>query len=272
MNKSLINSHPELSIIIVSYNTTQELEACLRSVFESVGKFNFEVIVVDNKSLDNSVSMTIKNFPEVILIENKENYGFAKAVNQGLKIAKGNYFLLLNPDTKVVNNAIEKLVDFAKKQQNLGAVGSKLLNPDGSPQASCYNLPSVKNAVLEYWFGKKGSYEKYLPNLQEPVKVEAVVGAVMLIPRSSIEKIGFFDEKYFMYFEDLDWCRRAKSKGLKIFWYPHVNFIHEHGSSAKKSGQKAHEFLKESSRIYNGVIIYLLITLVIKIGRIFNKK
>lgn len=270
MNKSLNNLNPELSIIIVSYNTKTELNACLTSVFQNIKQLNFEIIVIDNNSSDSSASMITRNFPDVILINNADNYGFAKAVNQGLKFAKGNYYLLLNPDTKVVNNAIEKLVDFAKNQQNLGAVGAKLLNPDGSIQPSCYNLPSVNNAILEYWFGKKGAYEKYVPKLQEPVKVEAVVGAVMLISRTAIEKIGPLDERYFMYFEDLEWCRNAGKMGFKIFWNPQSEVVHVHGASASQIGQKAQNLLIKSSKIYNGRVKYSIITLIIKLSRLFR--
>ena len=262
---------PEFSIIIVSYNTSDVLEACLDSVFQSK-ELNFEVVVIDNNSSDDSVEMIRKNFKDVVLIQNSQNLGFAKAVNQGLKKANGDFYLLLNPDTKVKNGAINKLIDFAKLQRNFGAVGGKLINTDDTVQASCYNLPSIMNAIAEYWFSKEGSYEKFIPDSQEPVEVEAIVGAAMLMPRFAIEKVGLFNERYFMYFEDLDWCRRAKRLGLKIFWHPEAQFIHLHGWSASKVSQLSLDRLRESSKIYNGLLKYFFLSSIIFFGQKFKGK
>jgi GT2 family glycosyltransferase len=261
---------PSISIVIVSYNTEQELKSCLLSIFEKTSVINFEVIVIDNNSSDKSCEMIRKNFTKVKLIENKINAGFAKALNQGLKIAKGDYFLILNPDTEIKNEAILKLLNFAKNKTELAAVGPKLINSDGTNQSSCYNLPSIKNAVLEFWFGKKGSYEKFYPNSVKPIEVEAIVGAAMLIPKKSMDKIGLFNESYFLYFEDLDWCRKAKKLGLKIYWDPNGEIIHVHGASSIQNKSKSQKMLIESSKIYNGKTKYFILTLIIRLGQIFN--
>jgi len=260
---------PEFSIIIVSYNTSDVLEVCLDSIFQSK-EHNFEVVVIDNNSSDDSVEMIRENFKDVVLIQNSQNLGFAKAVNQGLKKAKGDFYLLLNPDAKVKNGAIKKLIDFAKRQRNLGAVGGKLINTDGTIQASCYNLPSVKNAILEFWLGKKGAFEKYYPKSSKPVEVESIVGAAMLIPMKAIEQIGYFDERFFMYYEDLDWCRRAKRLKLKIFWHPDSQFIHLHGWVASKVSQLSSNRLRKSSKIYNGLLKYFLLYSIIFFGQKFR--
>ena len=260
-------SNPELSIIIVSFNSEKELKNCLESIFETAGK-NFEVIVIDNDSQESSVAI-IKSFKEAILVENDKNLGFAKAVNQGLKVAKGSYYLLLNPDTRATGGAVMTLLACAKAQTGLAVIGPKLMNLDGTTQSSCFNLPSIQNAILEFWFGRKEKFGKYYPKSQKPTEVEAVVGAAMLIPKEAINKVGFFDEKYFMYFEDLDWCRRASKVGLKIYYCPKAKFLHEHGASGKEIPQKTHKWLVESSKIYYGLLKYYLITLIILFGRKF---
>jgi len=257
----------ELSIIIVSYNTKKELRVCLESIYKYVD-VNFEIIVIDNASSDSSVEMIKNNFKDVILICNDKNLGFAKAVNQGFGKAKGDYYLLLNPDTEVKNGAVETLLDFTKTQSDFGVAGGKLINPDGTIQPSCYNLPTLRRAISEFWFGKKETFEKYFPETLKPVEVEAVVGAVMLIPKESIEKVGLFDERYFLYFEDLDWCRRAKNLGLKIWYHPQVKFFHQHGASGKKIPEKTNRWLIESSKKYHGIFKYYCITTIIKIGQL----
>lgn len=258
---------PELSIVIVSYNSEKELKDCLKSIFESGGK-NFEVIVIDNNSQDSSVAV-IKSFKVSILIENDKNLGFARAVNQGLKVAKGKYLLLLNPDTKATRGAVVTLLNCAKSQTGFAAIGPKLVNLDGTTQSSCFNFPSIKNAILEFWFGNKEKFGKYYPKFQKLTEVEAVVGAAMLIPKMVLSRVGFFDERFFMYFEDLDWCRRANKMGLKIYYYPKAEFLHVHGASGKEIPQKTYKWLVESSKIYYGLVKYYLITLIILFGRKF---
>lgn len=263
----------ELSIIIISFNTKNVLRDCINSIFKSVNIQKTEIIVVDNGSNDGSVEQ-IKNYDskfKIILIENKTNLGFAKAVNQGIRQARGDYILLLNSDIIVKPNSIKTMIDFAKNNKNVGVVGGKLLNIDGSFQPSVFHFPSVLGAIKEYWFGIKGAYEKYLPKGDNPEEVDAVVGAVMLIPRAVIEKVGLFDEKFFMYFEDLDFCRRVRNDGYTVYYYPRSRYIHYHGISGSKIPQKTNQWLIESSKVYNGLFKYYLVTLVISIGQKFKK-
>ncbi len=259
----------ELAVIIVNYNTAEAIKRCLESIRRWAQIPGLIVVVVDNHSSDSSVSV-IKKFAGIKLIQNKRNLGFAKAANQGIKAVRANYYFLLNPDAQLTAGALQTLINFAKNCPKLAAVGPKLLNPDGSSQASCYNLPSIKNAIWEYWLGRKGAYGKFTPPFDHPVEVEAVVGAAMLIPKAAIDKIGLFDEKYFMYYEDLDWCRRAKKTDLKIFWHPKARIIHEHGSAAKKIGSQAYFLLRQSSKIYHGVLKYHLLTAVLWLGQRFR--
>lgn len=252
---------PEVSIIIVNYNTAREIETCLISIQNSKGKSqNLEIIVVDNASTDNSVKV-IKKFFQVKLIQNKENLGFAKANNIGAAAATGNFFFFLNPDCEIQKDTIQKLLEFAKKNPN-SIIGPKLSNPDGSQQGSCYNLPTIWGAIKEFWLNVKGAYEKFAPTGDKPVKVQAIVGAAMLVSKNIFEKIGGFSEKYFLYYEDLDFCQRATKLGIPVYYHPQAIVTHSLG---RAGGNLEH--LKKSAKIYHGAAIYWLITLIIKIGQ-----
>lgn len=251
---------PEVSVIVVNYNTAKEIGRCLQSVYSLPSTANIEVIVVDNASTDESVQV-IRKFKNVELIENKKNLGFAKANNIGAKEAKGDFFFFLNPDTQVKKDTISNLLEFSKKNLN-AIVGPKILNPDGSLQGSCYNLPTILGALREYWLGQKGPYEKFAPVGVQPLKVEAIVGAAMFMPRKIFEKLEGFSEHYFLYFEDLDFCRRAAELNIPIYYYPQVVVIHSLGRAGGNI-----EHLKKSSRIYHGILKYFLITLIIKTSR-----
>jgi hypothetical protein len=257
----------DLSIIIVSFNTKDLLKRCLASltVFP-------EVIVVDNGSTDGTVGMLkkIKGL-KIKIIENKGNVGFAKAVNQGLRQAKGEYLLLLNSDIFVKKDALVKLMAFAKNQPQTGVVGGRLLNPDGSSQGSCFYLPTLTKVIKEFWFNGPSTLGKYTPAGNKPVEVEAVMGAVFLIPKKVLGKVGFLDERYFMYFEDLDYCRKVKQAGFRVYYLPAAEFIHEHGASGKSIPQQTHRWLVESSKVYHGAAKYYLITAIIWLGQKWQK-
>lgn len=263
----------DLSVIIVSFNTKDFLEECLKSLITNYYSLitDHEIIVVDNGSSDGSPEMVKSQFPKVKLVENRENVGFARAASQGFSYVQGKYILLLNPDTEVKEGALEKLVAFFKNEPKAGVIGARLLDPDGTVQASVYHLPTIGGAIREYWLGQKGAYEKYAPKGEKPVEVEAVTGAAMLFSQKTIEKIGFLDKGYFMYFEDLDYCRRARRAGLKVYYLPEAEIIHHHGKSAAKVGSKAYQYLTQSSKIYNGLLKYYLLYLIIRLGQVWRK-
>ena len=266
---------PVLSIIIVNYNTANILRQCLKSLEqESKRAKEQEIIVVDNGSTDNSVKMINDQWlmGNVKLIENQRNLGFAKAVNQGIKKSQGEFILLLNSDIVVKPKAIEKMIEFAQKHSIVGVVGGRLLNPKGSIQGSCYHLPTLSRIIKEFWFGQKNFSvtQKYAPLGNKPIEVEAIVGAVFLIPRKVIEKVGFFDERFFMYFEDLDYCRRVRNASFKIYYLPQAEFIHKHGASGKEIPWQTQKWLRQSSKIYHGVFKYWLITFIIWLGQKFK--
>ncbi len=275
-----------LSIIIVNLNTKKLLQDCLVSILKDKSlEEKVEIIVVDNGSTDGSVEMineewlmvkrkkssTINHQPSVIkLISNQINLGFAKANNQGIMEAKGEYILLLNSDTKVKSDTLDKLVDFAKQHPEAGIIGSRLLNPDGSTQPSIYHFPTIFGAIKEFWLGQKGAFQKFAAPGTSPVEAEAVTFAAVLISRKTIDKVGLLDERYFMYFEDLDYCRRVWQGGMKVYSLPSVEVIHYHGASGQGS-EKTYQYLVESSKIYNGLLKYILLTLILWSGQKWQK-
>lgn len=275
-----------LSVIIVDYNTGRLLAECLESIRQTTDNLEnpkIEVIVIDNASKDESIKSIIlprlrSGQAGIKSIKNKTNVGFAKAVNQGIKVAKGRYILLLNPDTEVRNDAIKELMEFAQSTDDVGVVGARLLNPDGSTQSSVFHFPTVWGAISEFWLGQEGVYSKYIPKGNGPIMVDAVVGAVFLITPEARKRVGLLNERYFMYFEDLDYCRRVWKSGLKVYYLPPAVVVHHHGASGKDISDEANQWrrLIPSSKLYHGLLKHYLITFVIwlglKIRRIFGSR
>lgn len=234
----------DLSVIIVSWNVRALLEKCLFSVFNPpVGGQDFEIFVVDNNSTDGSAEMVREKFPQVKLISNKENRGFAVANNQAIKKAKGDFVLLLNPDTEILDNALEKMVDFMKNHLDCGIAGCQILNPDKTVQPSVRMFPDLFTcslmvlklhhfkpifSLLGRYFAKDFDYSKTQP-------VEQVMGAFFMIRKEVIEKIGLLDEGYYLWFEEVDYCRRLlKKTDYKIYYTPVAQVIHYGGQSFKQ--------------------------------------
>ena len=267
-----------LSIIIVNWNTAKLLRDCLDSLKLDPPirrmKLEIEVIVVDNGSTDGSIDemqsfkASEKQNINLKIIKNKGNLGFSKAVNQGIKESTGEVVLLLNSDTIVKKGALKELLDFEEKVGSV-VVGARMLNPDGTVQGSCFYFPTVKRAILEYWLKKKNYFSKYAPAGLDSVEVEAVSGGAMLISRVLIDKIGMLDERYFMYFEDLDFCRRVRKAGYKIYYLPTAEIIHEHGASGKTLVDPADQWkrLIPSSEIYHGWLKHYLISFILWSGQ-----
>jgi len=195
-----------------------------------------EVIVVDNGSTDDSPTMVAKEFPQVRLIKNKKNLGFGAANNQGMKAATGDYFLLLNSDTVVKDQAPLKMAAFLAKNPRVGAVGCKLLNPDDSPQPSAGPFPGLKVSFimlfLEHWLGDLVRF-----SFKETKEVDWVMGAALMIRREVLSKAGLMDEKMFMYMDEVEWCYRLKKAGFKVMFYPGAAIVHLGGGSSKTGRQ-----------------------------------
>jgi len=266
----------DLSIIIVSYNTKNLVLGCLASIEKEGSDIKVEVIVVDNASSDGSKESFEKlkgRGRNVRFIFNKRNLGYAKANNQGIKVASGKYLLLLNSDTLVKKGALGVLIDFAKEHPDAGVVGPKLYNIDGTLQPSCFHFPTIRNAILEYWFGKKGLFEKFAPKGNKPAMVDAVVGAAFLITPQAKVKIGMLDERYWAYFEDIDYCRQAWRSGLKVYYLPQSEIIHYHGASFKKLANESEMWrrLIPSSKIYHGAPKHYMINTIIWLRQKWQK-
>jgi len=233
-----------LSIIIVNYNVKDFLEQALLSLRRALTQIPSEIIVVDNASVDGSLQMLKQRFPEVKLIENNRNVGFSAANNQGIKIAAGEYIVLLNPDTVVQEDTFSKLLDFFAQNPGASAATCKILNPDGSFSIDCRH--SVPTPLTAFWkmiglnrlFPKSKIFGKYnLTYLDENEvnQVEAVSGSFMMIKRAMVQKVGLLDEDFFMYCEDIDYCYRINQAGGKIFYVPDSQIIHYKGESTKKN-------------------------------------
>jgi hypothetical protein len=201
-----------------------------------------EVILVDNGSQDESGSEVKKAFPFVHLIENERNLGFAKAANQGLQKASGRYFLLLNPDTQVKNKVIKQLVSFMDTHLDVGVAGVQLFNADGSKQNSIANFPSLSTELLNKRL-LRWLFPKTFPGKErdypEPIEVDSVIGACMVVRRDALEQVGLLDEDYFIFLEETDWCYRMKRAGWKIYHIPQAQVFHFQGKSAETVKKRA---------------------------------
>ena len=239
----------DLSIIIVSYNTKDLLKQCLDSIYGKVQDISFEIFVVDNNSQDGSPKMVKNLFPQVKLIENKENKGFASANNLAIKRSNGKYVLLLNSDTIVLPGSLSKMVQFMDETPKAGATGCKLINPDGSLQSFGRGLKRVR---------EKGVRE-----------VNWVEAACLMVRQRVIDGIGLMDENFFFYSEDMDWCRRIRLAGWKIFCISQAKIIHYgRGSTRKWDSKIVTEAYKSGyyyARKHFGIIIaviYRMVTLI----------
>lgn len=237
---------PKISIIIVSFNTSSLLLNCLAALYKAIQFAHLtdksEVIVVDNASYDGSSQKVAERFPFVSLIQNKENAGFAKANNQGIRYAKGEYVFLLNSDTEITKDALAHLLTSAESQENLGAIGARLLNFDETFQPSLGFFPHL--AKIFFWMSFIDDIPFLLPIIK-PYHVESgkfyekfqevdwVSGACVLVTRAAIQKVGVLDENIFMYGEEVEWCYRMKKAHFRILYTPTALVFHKKGSSGE---------------------------------------
>jgi GT2 family glycosyltransferase len=269
----------DLSVIIVNWNTKDLLCQCIDSLTQTLKKIDTEIFVVDNGSTDGSVAAVREKFPGVRLIENPVNMGFARANNQAISLSSREYLLLLNPDTRAKDEAIPQMLSFMSSHARAGLVGAQLLNADGSKQNSIANFPSLatellNKSLLRWLFPEKfPGKERDYPN---PVEVESVIGACVLVRREAVNQVGLLDEKFFLFLEETDWCFRVKKAGWKIYHIPQAEIFHFQGKSAEAEKGKTrieyyrsryHYFRKnrgsfQTSVLSIGLIIKLLVELV----------
>jgi GT2 family glycosyltransferase len=255
----MVSYGKQLSVIIVNYNVKYFLEHCLASVFKAGRQISMEVFVVDNNSVDGSVSMIKEKFPQVQLIENKLNAGFSKANNQAIKLAVGEFVLLLNPDTVVEESTFEKCLSFMNDHPDAGAAGVKMIDGKGHflPESK-RSLPTPAIAFFKVFglsaiFPKSkifGRYHLGYLDRNQVHSVEILSGAFMFLRKNTIDKVGYLDEDYFMYGEDIDYCYRILKNGYKNFYLPDTTIIHYKGESTKKGS------LNYVFTFYNAMIIF----------------
>jgi N-acetylglucosaminyl-diphospho-decaprenol L-rhamnosyltransferase len=228
----------DVSVIIVNWNTRDLLVQCLLSLYDTADDLDFEVIVVDNASADGSAEIVCREFPQVRLIQNAENVGFARANNQAMAVSQGRYVLLFNSDAIATPGAIQSLVSLADAELRAGIVGAQLLNPDGSFQASHTPFPTLWQEFLILaglgrllrgrWYPSRGPEEDKSPQV-----VDYVEGACMLVRREAFEDVGGLDEAYFMYAEEVDWCYAMREKGWQVWYQSAAKVIHLGGGSSQ---------------------------------------
>ncbi len=249
----------DLSIIIVNYNVKEFLQNLLDSIYRASRDISAEIIIIDNASDDGSVEMVKEKYPAVILIENSENTGFAKANNMGLKIARGKYLLLLNPDTLVSEDTFTKMFAFFDSYPDAGLATCKMIGSDGNLQPACRrSFPDLwtsftKVTGLSTLFPKSKLFARYnLTYLDEnqTYEVDAISGAFMMMKREVYEKIGGLDEEFFMYGEDLDWCFRVQKAGYKVYYYHDTQIIHYKGESTRRSSLNETRVFYEAMHIF----------------------
>lgn len=246
-----------LSIIIVNWNVRDLLRDCLRSIERVRDDPELEVVVVDSASADDSVGMVQTEFPWVRLIPCDENVGFPRGNNIGLAEARGHYLLLLNPDTIVQDDALMILQDYLTAHPDVGAVGPMLLNPDGSVQSSRRRFPTPATGFFEStWLEgvAPGVLRRYyaldLPD-DTTADVDWLTGACIMVPRAVYEQIGGLDEGYYMYSEELDWCRRIRTAGWRVVYHPAARVTHHVGKSSEQAVTARHiNFQRAKLRYY----------------------
>lgn len=232
----------DLSICIPTLQAKDFLRDCLHSIYAHT-HCSFEIIVVDNASRDGTLEMLRDEFPDVRVIANDTNVGFAQAINQALRVSQGRYALLLNNDTVILPDALDRLVAFADMHPEIGICGPKILNRDGTLQKQCRRSYATPWDLFCYFSGlstlfpRSPLFARYLMTYRdenETHPADAVSGACMLIRRAVIEQIGLLDERFFAYQEDTDYCFRAKRAGWQIYYYPDAQIIHYAGRGGSR--------------------------------------
>jgi GT2 family glycosyltransferase len=237
----------DVSVLVVNHNARPYLRNCLSSLYNRQSAHSWETLVIDNASSDGSVEMVSTLFPEVKVLANSSNLGFARACNQGAAASRGRYLLLLNPDT-VLLSSVDGLVEFMDSNPKCGVVGGRVLNVDGTSQPTCRSFPSL--SLLP--FGRESPLTRLLPGnpwsrtflctemgYKEAHMVDAVAGVFMMLRKQLYDQIDGFDEDYFLFVEDIDLCYRARKAGWEICYVPHASIIHFGGRSTRSAKTRA---------------------------------
>jgi GT2 family glycosyltransferase len=249
--------NPDVSVLIVSFNTCETLRHCLQTLRETSRDVRYETIVIDNASRDGSADMVAKEFPEVSLIRSTENLGFAAANNRGFDIARGHYIALLNSDAFLSPKALRTALDYLQQHPRAALVGARLTGSHGEWQPSARMIPNL----WDHLFTLSGLSAKYpqsrlfgridrtWANPDADAKVDWVPGAFSLIRRSVLDKIGLFDERFFLYYEEVDLCLRIQKAGYEVWYLPEIVVIHLGGESSKTLTLEKHSLSNSGAQI-----------------------
>lgn len=248
---------PDVSVIIVSWNVSALLRACLTSIYAGLGSLRAEVIVVDSASSDDTVSMIQRDFPQVTLLAQTENIGFTRGNNIGFHAASGRYLFLLNPDTELIGDVVPQMIAYMDTHPQVGIVGPHTLNTDGSYQSTRRRFPTPMLAFFEStWlqpFAPKTLLEQFYFSAESAtatLEVDWVQGSALLARRELYDTIGGLDEGFVMYSEELDWCRRAKATGWKVMYLGNAYLIHHGGKSSEQVTARKHIHFQQSKLRY----------------------
>lgn len=248
----------KLSVIIVSWNAKSFLLECLKSVIEQTAQFDTEIIVVDNASIDGSVDAVRAGFPQVKLIKNTANLGFAKANNIGIAQSSGEYVCLINSDVTVLEGCIRNMADYLDENPRIGMLGPKILNSDGSLQSSCRGFPTLWNNLC-----RALALDSFFPRLQvfggnmmrywrhdEIRSVEVLSGCFWMVRREALDGVGLLDERFFIYAEDIDWCRRFHESRWDVMFFPLAEAVHFGGGSSVNAPTRFHVAMQRANWLY----------------------
>jgi len=227
----------DLSIAIVNWNTKLFLKQCIESIHKSTKKIVYEIIVVDNNSKDGSQEMVASEHKEVILIKNTDNLGFNKANNQAISISKGDYILILNPDTIILDGATDKMVEYMNENRQVAALGCKILNGDGTLHPYFRNIPSLGKEIIRLMLPDRFTLDESRTRASDYEychEIEVLSGCCMMVRKDTFNKIGLLDERYFMYGDDIDLCYQIKKSKMKIFYTPDASIIHYMKGSSRQ--------------------------------------
>lgn len=234
----------ELSIIVANYRNPQMLKVCLNSIAEHLKGIDYEIIVADSATQEDTQMLMREEFPHLAFFPFEENVGFQALVKKGIENSRGDYLLILNGDIIATEDSIQKMLAFLKSDKSIGMVGPKLLNFNGTLQYSCFRFYKLRTIVYRRTpLGKLPFARKHLDwflmadyDHQQPKEVDWLMGSSLMISRSALEKVGMMDPQFFMYMEDVDWCRRFWESGFKVYYYPQVYMHHFHGKGSAKGG------------------------------------
>ncbi len=250
----------KLTVVLVNYNSKDYLESCLDSLYHETKVSGYQVVVVDNASEDRDFSPLEKKYPQLHFLLNCNNLGFATAVNQGVRRHPAQFYLLLNPDSRILNGAVDKTLKFLTLRPEVAVVGCRVNNPDGSLQLACRrSIPRPSIALyrllkLSFLFPTSERFSRYnlsFMDSTQPHEVEAVSGSFLMFRNQLLEDIGYLDENFFLYGEDLDFCYRALLKGWKIFYYPKAQIVHyKYRSATSNVGRSTFHYYKAMEIFY----------------------